>query len=75
MDKGYSEVFAVLGMARLEAGPALVVVTGVEEVRAATISREEREQRQGRADSGRRATSTPDRPITAAGPRACLPAR
>lgn len=35
VDKGYSEVYAVLGMARLEAGPVLVVVTGVEE--AATL--------------------------------------
>lgn len=33
VEKGYTEVFAVLGLARLEAGPALVVVTGMEEVR------------------------------------------
>ena len=38
VDKGYSEVFGVLGMARLEAGPALVVVTAVEEVSVEKIS-------------------------------------
>ncbi|PSC73450.1 phosphoinositide phosphatase SAC8 isoform X2 [Micractinium conductrix] len=32
VDKGFSEVFGVLGLARLEAGPALVVITGLEEV-------------------------------------------
>ncbi|EFN52170.1 hypothetical protein CHLNCDRAFT_59012 [Chlorella variabilis] len=31
VDKGYTEVFGVLGIARLEAGPALVVITAVEE--------------------------------------------
>lgn len=35
MDKAYTEVFGVLGLARLEAGPALVVVTAVEQARAA----------------------------------------
>ena len=33
VDKGYTEVYAVLGLARLEAGPALVVATAVEQVR------------------------------------------
>ncbi|KAL4856549.1 Phosphoinositide phosphatase SAC7 [Chlorella vulgaris] len=35
VDKAYTEVFGVLGLARLEAGPALVVVTAVEQARAA----------------------------------------
>lgn len=32
VDKGYVDVFGVLGLARLEAGPALVVITGIEQV-------------------------------------------
>jgi hypothetical protein len=32
VDKGYVDVFGVLGLARLEAGPALVVITAVEQV-------------------------------------------
>ena len=32
VDKGYTPVFGVLGLLKLDAGPALVVVTGVEEV-------------------------------------------
>lgn len=32
VEKGYVDVFGVLGLARLEAGPALVVVTAIEQV-------------------------------------------
>lgn len=32
VDKGYTDVFGVLGLTRLEAGPALVLVTGIEQV-------------------------------------------
>jgi hypothetical protein len=35
IDKDYAVVHGVLGMARLEAGPALAVITGAEEVRSA----------------------------------------
>ena len=50
--RDYTLTFGVLGLARLPAGPALVVITGVEEVRSRSIETS-REGKSGRGRSGK----------------------